>query len=149
MAYPYRERFKHDAHEWSAGLGFVDNDERGPRGPSIVDNRPLYGPHLVPENTYEALMTADFGCDPLMSSDEREADWLLFETKIKNAGLTEAEALVVDCVVFGQMSLADAGRYLARSEGRNKTYSRQYVHYLRNKAFEKLRKALTHDDELD
>jgi hypothetical protein len=147
MAYPYRERHKHDAHEWSAGLGFVDNPDRGPRGPSIVDNRPLYGPHNVPDNQYQALMECDFGEDPKMSSDEREADWLLFETKIANAGLSCKEAVVVDCVVFGQMSLSDAGDYLARAEGRNKSYTRQHIHYLRNKAFAKLREALTHDDE--
>lgn len=144
MAYPYRERFKHDAHEWAAGLGYQEGT-----GPSLVENRPLYGPHLVPENMYEALMTADFGQEPAMSSDEREADWLLFETKIKNAGLSDKEAIVVDCVVFGQMSLSDAGDYLARAEGRNKSYTRQHIHHLRNKAFAKLREALTHDDELD
>ncbi len=149
MVYPYRERHKHDAHEWSAGLGFVDNDEHGRRGPSIVDNRPLYGPHNVPINQYQAMMEADFGEEPKMSSDEREADWLLFETKIESAGLTELERLVVDCVVFGQMSLSEAGMYLARHMSRNKPYSRQHVHHLRNKAFDKLRKAFTHDDELD
>ena len=147
MAYPIKERFRHEAYEWSAGLGFVTNEDGARRGPSIVDNRPLYGPHHVPENIYQAMMEADFGEEPKMSADEREADWLLFETRIANAGLTDRERLVVDCVVFGQMSLAETGQYVARAEGVNKAFSKQRVHHLRNKAFEKLRKAFT--DELD
>ena len=148
MSYPYKERFRHEAYEWSAGLGFVDNDNGERRGPSIVDNRPLYGPHHVPENQYQAMMECDFGQDPAMSVDEREADWFLFETKIKAAGLTEREGIVVDCVVFGQTTLAEAGEYLARHEGRNEPFQRQYIHYLRNKAFDKLRKAFT-DEEVE
>lgn len=153
MSYPIKERFRHEAYEWSAGLGYVDNDTDRYSGgwrkfqPSIVDNRPLYGPHHVPENQYQAMMEADFGEEPKMSADEREADWLLFETRIANAGLTDQERLVVDCVVFGQMSLAETGRYMARAEGINKAFSKQRVYYLRNRAFEKLRKAFT--DELD
>lgn len=143
MTYPYRERFRHDAHEWSAGLGFMTDG-----GPSLVDNRPLYGPHNVPQNMYQAMMECDFGEEPAMSSDEREADWLLFEARIRAAGLDSKESIVVDCVVFGQMSLSEAGNYLARAEGRNKTYTRQHIHHLRNKAFAKLRKAFT-DNELD
>ena len=125
----------------------MTNEDGARRGPSIVDNRPLYGPHHVPENIYQAMMEADFGEEPKMSADEREADWLLFETRIANAGLTDQERLVVDCVVFGQMSLAETGRYMARAEGINKAFSKQRVYYLRNRAFEKLRKAFT--DELD
>ena len=148
--YPKGPWTKHGAHEWSAGLGYVDNDEHGARqGPSLVDDRPLYGPHHVPENQYQAMMEADFGQEPAMSADEREADWLLFQSKIEAAGLTEKEAVVVDCVVFGQMSLSQAGEFLARHVGRNKSYTRPYIHHLRNQAFEKLRKAFTHDDELD
>jgi hypothetical protein len=139
----YKKWTKHGAHEWSAGLGFIE----GNTGPSLVDNRPLYGPHKVPENMYQAMMEADFGQEPSMSSDEREADWLLFETRINAAGLTEREALVIDCVIFGQMTLAETGQYLARAEGVNKAFSRQRVHNIRNRAFDKLRKAFT--DELD
>lgn len=149
MAYPLRERFRHEAYEWSSGLGFISNEDGVRRGPSIVDNRPLHGPHHVPENMYQAMMEADFGEEPKMSQDEREADWLLFETRIKNAGLTDRELLVVDCVVFGQMSLAATGEYMARAEGVNKAFSKQRVHHLRNKAFDKLRKAFTDDNELD
>lgn len=149
MAYPIKERFRHEAYEWSAGLGFVTNEDGARRGPSIVDNRPLYGPHHVPENVYQAMMEADFGQEPKMSQDEREADWLLFETRINNAGLTDRERMVVDCIVFGQMSLAETGEYIARAEGVNVAFRKQRVFDLRNKAFEKLRKAFTENDDDD
>jgi hypothetical protein len=131
-------RAPHEVHEWSAGIGFDRDGLRG-RGPSLVENRPLYGPHLVPENQYQALMEADFGQEPVMSADEREADWLLFETKIQQAGLTEREMIVMESVVFGQMSLTKAADVLARHEGKNRPYSREHIRRIRNAAFDKLR----------
>ena len=124
------------------GLGFVRDN-----GPSLVDNRPLYGPHLVPENEYQALMECDFGEDPKMSATEREADWALFQQKLESAGLTEREMIVVDCVVFGQMSLSKAGEVLARSEGTNKPYSRQHIYRIRNSAYAKLRAVFEQNGE--
>lgn len=127
------EQGPHSRHERPMGLGFSMT------GPSMVDDRGLWDAHKVPDNEYQALMECDFGCEPEMSRAEREARWDLFQERIDAAGLTEKEMLVVECVVFGEASLAEAGAYMARHFGINRAYSKQYIHRLRNSAFAKLR----------
>lgn len=129
-------KFRH--HEWPAGLGYSS----APYGPSLVDDRHLYQNHRIPENEYQALMEADFGEEPALSVDEREAQWAVIQERIAAANLTEEEMAVVDLVVFGQMSLSEAGFYMARWAGINKAYPKQRVHRIRNKAFAKLRETL-------
>ena len=136
----------HERHEYPSGLGYVPDGEQdwfssGVRNKrtSLIDNRPLYGPHMVPINEYQALMECDFNEHPAMTEQEREADWLLFEEKISLAQLTDRERVVVDCIVFGNLSLTQTADYLARHESKNKPYHKQTIHNIRNVAFAKLR----------
>lgn len=90
-------------------------------------------------NEYQAVMEADFLEEPKLSEAEAEDAWMVLQDKIDMAGLTEDERIVVDCVVFGGMSLAETGNYLARSHGVNVAVYKQKVHRIREKAFVKLR----------
>lgn len=130
------EQGPHTRHERPMGIGF------SMIGPSLSEDHGLWDAHKIPENEYQALMECDFGQEPEESLAEREAKWALFQQRIDAAGLTEKELLVVECVVFGETSLAEAGEYMARHYGINKGYSKQYIHRLRNSAFAKLRQTL-------
>lgn len=110
-------------------------------------NRQLYAPHRPPENEFQALMEAMPLDDVPMTEQEREADWLLFEDKIQAAGLTEREALVVHCVVFGGMSLTQAAIVVAQAEGLSKAPPKMTISRVRDRAFVKLRNVFGKDDE--
>lgn len=129
-------RSKQYQREFPSGLGFSTD------GASLVDNRPLYGSHAAPINEYQALMEADAFQEPAKHEGELEEEWIALQKLIDSAGLSDVERLVVDCVVFGQMTLAETGKYLARHHGRNRAYARQTVHGIRISAFNKLRPIL-------
>ncbi len=100
----------------------------------------LWGEHRPPVNEYQALMEeVPLMGGTVMTEQEREADWLLFQQKLETAGLDEREQLVVDCIVFGGMSLVETAQYLARHQGRNVPLSKMSISRIRDAAFVKLR----------
>lgn len=107
----------------------------------------LWKQHQVPVNEYQALMGTLPGEHPPMTEQEREADWAIFQEKIELAGLTEREEIVVNCIVFGGMSLSETGTILAQAEGRNKAFDKMTVSRNRDSAYRKLREAFTQPDE--
>jgi len=129
-------------------FGYVDKQDRAERpvglafqmdGPSLADDSTLYDAHRLPRNEYQALMEADFLEEPEMDEATAEAMWLAFSDKVHSAGLTDRELLVVECIVWGGMSLATTGQYLARELGQNRAVPKQSVQRIRDKAFDKLR----------
>ena len=109
-------------------------------------NRQIYGPHRLPENEYQAMMEAMPHEDYLMTAEEREQDWNIFEQKIVDAKLTAREELVVNCIVYGGMSLAKTAIIVAQAEGLSKAPDKMSISRCRDKAFDKLREALRKDD---
>ena len=107
----------------------------------------LWKPHHVPINDYQALMETKPGEHPAMTEQEREADWAIFQQKIEQAALTERETIVINCIVFGGMSLAQTGIVLAQAEGRNKAFDKMTVSRNRDSGYRKLREAFEEPDE--
>lgn len=108
--------------------------------PSLQDpKRRMYREHRPPENEFQAMMEALPLDDVPMSAKEREADWLLFEHKLDKAGLTPRERLVMDCIVFGGLSLSRTATVIAQAEGLSKAPAKMQVSRWRDRAFEKLR----------
>ena len=107
----------------------------------------MWGHHKVPANEYQAMMETLPGEHPPMSEQEREADWAIFQQKIANAGLTERETIVINCIVFGGMSLAETGIVLAQAEGRNKAFDKMTISRNRDSGYRKLRQAFSEPDE--
>lgn len=110
-------------------------------------DRQLYTPHRPPENEYQAMMEAMPLDDIPMTEQEREADWMLFQHKIEQAGLTEREALVMHCIVFGGMSLTQTAVIVAQAEGLSKAPPKMTMARVRDRAYDKLRNIFGKDDE--
>ena len=104
-----------------------------------VPQHGIYRTHRQPVNDFQALMeTVPYQSEP-MTEEERESDWSGFQQKLDAAGLTERESIVLDSIVFGGMSLTQAGDHLARCEGKNRAVSKTEIARIRDRAFEKLR----------
>lgn len=107
----------------------------------------LWRQHQVPVNEYQAIMETLPGEHPPMTEYERESDWVIFAQKIEEAGLTEREQTVINCLVFGGMSLSQTGIMLAQSEGRNKAFDKMTVSRNRDSGYRKLRQVFEQPDE--
>lgn len=128
------ERDKQDRHETPSGVRYEKYPVKG-RTASLVENRPLWGAHTRPVNQYQSLMEASPGCEPEVSEDEiNSCEWI----DIALDCLDVKERAVIDLVVFGQMSLSEAGEWLG-TEFRGCPYSKQWVAKLRNRAIRKVR----------
>lgn len=103
----------------------------------------LWKQHQVPVNEYQALMETLPHEHPPMTEQERESDWELFNQKIVAANLTERETIVINCLVFGGMSLSQTGTVLAQAEGRNKAFDKMTVSRCRDSGYRKLQAAFT------
>lgn len=128
-------RSKQDRMETPCGTGFSNDFTRGP---SLKDTETLWDAHRYPINEYEGVMSADF-----LQHDMWEDDGSLIE--FLTSCLTPQEKAVIDFVVFGDMSLAQAGKYLGAEfprKGIPKPYSKQTVGNIRDKAVAKMRKFL-------
>ncbi len=134
------ERNKQDRHEYPSGTGYVPPSERGPRTASLVENAPLWGPHNVPDDEYEALMVCAPWEEPQQSQEELDVERDLQEMLLSE--LTPKERTVIELVVYGQMSLSQAGVMLGHECGRL-PYSKAGVAKLRDSALAKLRAALS------
>lgn len=74
-----------------------------------------------------------------MDETEREADWLGLQHLVDLAGLSEREQIVIDCIVFGGMSLTETADYVARAESTNRPLSKMHIARIRDAALQKLR----------
>lgn len=100
----------------------------------------MHGAHKAPINEYEALMEElPLVTVTRLTEAEREAEWLVFQEKLDAAGLDERERLVVDCIVFGGMSLVETAQFLARDQNKNRALSKMQISRIRDAAFTKLR----------
>lgn len=118
--------------------------------PSLQDpKRRMYREHRVPENMYQAMMETLPLEEIPMDEQEREADWEGFQQKLDRAGLTERERLVMECIVFGGMSLARTAVVVAQVEGLSKAPAKMMVSRWRDRAYHKLRLVFNerNDDE--
>lgn len=126
-------------------FGYLDKFERHERAVGEFHNhlhvpdKQLYATHRLPENDYQALMETLPGENTVMTAEEREADWLLFQERILQAGLTERETLVVNCIVYGGMSLTQCATVVAQAEGRSRSPDKMSISRCRDRAFAKLR----------
>jgi hypothetical protein len=136
-AMPYSDR-----KEIPVGVAYNENRALG----SLAADVGLYDHHVIPDNEYEALMRTLPLQEPTPHFDEVDPGWGSVEPKFLQAGLSERDKLVIECVVGGQMTYRETGEFLAREHGRSKAYLRQTVHRWYNDAINKLRKA--YDDEL-
>lgn len=139
---------KQDRYEVASGTGYVDNGEaNGPRAPSLKDTDNPWSPHRIPDDQYQSLMECAPGDWPEMAADERESDWTLFQQKLDEAGLDEREWCVINCIVFGGMSLAQTATILAQQDSKGETYGKMVVSRLRDRGLKKLRERFTQDDD--
>ena len=124
----------HARFEFPMGTGYNPDGSA-----SLVDtvNHSLWGHH--PENEIQAIMEADFCEEPRLTVEEIQASAEKVDDILETT-LTEAEQLVVRCIVYGGMTLEEAGKYLARQQGLNRTYSRKTILKIRDRAYAKLRK---------
>jgi DNA-directed RNA polymerase specialized sigma24 family protein len=132
-------RSKQDRQEIASGTGYSADRTRGP---SLVDTHGLYDAHRPPENEYQSLMEADFGQEPV---DPFPQETLITDAM---AALTPIEAAVVSFIVFGGMSLREAGRYLGAEFPRNGVptpYSKMGVSDIYKRALRKMRATLGED----
>lgn len=107
----------------------------------------LYDGHHVPVNEYQAMMeTVPGGTEP-MTETEREADWQTLQARVIEAGLTEREQVVVDCIVYGGMSLTETADYVARHESVNRALSKMQIARIRDTAFDKLRNTFSKETD--
>ena len=134
----YTERTKQDRWETAAGVQYNPPEQRKRDG-SLTDTNPLYQPHNVPDSETEALMVCKPFDDPAWSHDITADLGNMIETFMNV--LTPKEASVIELVVFGQMSLANAGMMLAQEYGRNTAYSKALVAKYRDSALTKMRAA--------
>lgn len=108
--------------------------------PSLQDpKRRMYHQHRPPENDYQAMMEALPLADIPMTAEEHEADWEGFSQKLDKAGMTARERLVMECIVFGGMSLARTAIIIAQVEGLSKPPAKMMVSRWRDRAYKKLR----------
>lgn len=138
------ERDKQDRHEIPSGVRYNPDRDRGDGGSgdgsrrwdgSLVDTRPLYKYHNVPDTIEEALVVCAPFQEPQLSREEMDVTSL----EVALALLTEKERSVIELVVFGQMSLFQAGIWLGEEYGRG-PYSKQGVSNIRDSALRKMRK---------
>ena len=126
-------------------FGYLDKFERHERAVGAfhthlhAPDKQLYTPHRAPENDYQALMETLPGGDVPMTAEEREADWAIFQERIQRAGLTERETLVVNCIVYGGMSLTQCATVVAQAEGRSRAPDKMSISRARDRAYAKLR----------
>lgn len=136
------DRSKQDRAEIPCGTGFVVDRANGQ---SLSDTTTLWDAHRVPDSEYEALMVCDFGQEPKENPYPPE-----FLAKLE-AILTPKELAVIQFIVYGDMSLAVAGKYLGAEFPRNDVpipYSKMAVLQIRNSALTKLREAIENDQQL-
>lgn len=139
------ERDKQDRHETPVGVRYTPNSSGDAgdhsdfgsrkRDGSLVDTRPLWGPHNVPNTIEEALIVCAPFQEPQLSLEEIHPE----EMEVALALLTDKERSVIEFLVFGQMSLSQAGVWLGEEYGR-KPYSKQGVSNIRDSALRKMRK---------
>lgn len=125
-------RTKQDRMEVPCGTGFSNDISWGP---SLKDTETLWDPHRYPINDYEGLLTADFGEHPMWEDNGELIDMI-------TACLNPKEKAVINFVVFGGMSLTQAGKYLGAEfprKGQPYPYSKQTVGNIRDRALEKMR----------
>jgi hypothetical protein len=134
MKYGYLDKF--ERHERTVGEFHTQLHDR---------ERQLYKTHRQPENVYQALMETLPGEDVPMTDEEREQDWELFSQRVQNAGLTERETLVVNCIVYGGRSLTQTATIVAQAEGLSRAPDKMSMSRCRDRAFIKLRKAFEGD----
>lgn len=133
-------RTRQDRMEIPCGTGFSPDRMAGP---SLSDTTTLWDAHREPVNGMEALMSADFDEYP----DGPVADSSFLEEM--ESILTPKEAAVINFMVFGQMSLTTAGRYLGAEfprRGVPKPYSKNAVRNIQMAALAKMRKYLEDND---
>jgi hypothetical protein len=121
--------------EIPCGTGYnVDNV----RGPSLSDTTTLWDPHRHPDSEWEALQSADFDEYP----EVVVPDSFLAEME---SLLTPKELAVISFMVYGQMSLTQAGRYLGAEfprRGQPRPFSKNAVRNIKMAALAKMRKHL-------
>jgi DNA-binding CsgD family transcriptional regulator len=115
--------------------------------PNVHDaSHQLWAHHRPPETEYQAMMEA-MPHEPVpMTAVERELDWKLFWQKVRAANLTARERIVVDCIIYGGMSLFQTAIVVAQAEGRNKALSKMTVMRCRDKAYSKIRAVFEQED---
>lgn len=134
MKFGYRDSY--DRNEIQVG-DFHDN----------ISDRRLWREHRIPYNQYEAMMITMPGEAEQMSEEEREQDWTIFQQKIEAANLTDRETVVVNCIVYGGMSLSQTAIVVAQAEGLSKAPAKMVISRCRDKAFDKLRNIFSQPDE--
>jgi hypothetical protein len=136
------ERSKQDRAEVPCGTGFVIDRTSGP---SLSDTSTLWDAHRVPDSEYESLMVCDFGQETTANPYPE-----IFLQKLE-AVLNPKELAVVQFLVYGNMSLSMAGKYLGAEFPRNGVptpYSKMAVTQIRNSAYAKLKEAIRNDAQL-
>jgi len=124
-----------DRHEIPVGVRYNRDQNDRRRHGSLVDNRPLHGPHQRPQSELEAIMQTPPMVDPQVSWDETPVSHLGEMLAI----LDPKERSVVELVVIGQMTLSEAGWWLGLEYGRS-PFTKQWVQVLEKRALAKLRK---------
>lgn len=143
-AYSLKERTKQDRKETPSGVKYLEGFN--PRyDASLRDTETLWDAHRPPDNDYEALMQPG---EPAVSQETLQERWGDIMGRIVRAGLTDKELAVVEYVIFANMSLSEAGRWLGlqfREDG--KPYTKTMVSKLRDSAIAKLRTTFTEEEE--
>ncbi len=101
----------------------------------------------VPSNEYEALMICDFMEEPRESVAETEERTLALHRALVDL-LEPVEMACIESIIFGGHTLAKAGEYMAFDELRAKSYVKGQAHKIRERAYDKIRKAIE-NGELD
>lgn len=112
------------------------------------DTHQLYSAHRPPMNEYQALMEAPHGVEPEKSETELEAEWQHVENQIRKANLTEREIIVLNCMVYGGMSLSKTAIVVAQAEGLNVAPAKMTIARCRDRAINKLRKVFKEETDV-
>lgn len=138
----WKERTKQDRKETPSGVKYLP--VFNPRyDASLNDTATLWDDHRPPATDIEALMQP--GAERV-SQETLGERWDDIQVKITAAGLTEKENAVIEYVVFGSMSLADAGRWLGLQFRENgKPYTKTMVSKLRDSALSKLKEVFENE----
>lgn len=139
----WNERTKQDRKEIPVGVQY--NPTQHHRVNSLSDDTTLWDAHRPPSTDHEAMMQDG---EPAVSQETLQARWEHVQTLIEQAALTPKELAVIEYVVFGEKSLADAGRWLGLQFRDNGTpYSKMMVSKLRDSALKKLRVTFTEGEK--